>query len=69
MLKKAAAERWCRAVNNDGRFGRWTYQLCFGAAELKSDARFATLQLRQSHNAELDAQLSLLTSKHHAAAT
>jgi type III restriction enzyme len=22
-IKKAAAERWCSAVNNDGRYGRW----------------------------------------------
>ena len=35
MIKKAAAERWCRAVTNDGRFGTWSYQLCFGAQELK----------------------------------
>jgi type III restriction enzyme len=35
MLKKAAAERWCRAVTNDRQFGRWTYYLCFGAGELK----------------------------------
>jgi type III restriction enzyme len=35
MLKKAAAERWCRAVTNEGRFGRWTYHLCFGAEELR----------------------------------
>jgi type III restriction enzyme len=21
-IKNAAAERWCRAVNNDGRFGK-----------------------------------------------
>lgn len=34
MLKKAAAERWCRAVNNERRFGRWNYPLCFGATEL-----------------------------------
>lgn len=34
-LKKAAAERWCRAVTSDGRFGRWLYHLCFGAAELR----------------------------------
>ncbi|KFN49308.1 BPTD_3080 family restriction endonuclease [Arenimonas composti] len=27
-LKKAAAERWCRGVNNDGRFGTWSYHLC-----------------------------------------
>lgn len=35
-LKQAAAERWCRAVTNDGRFGRWGYRLCFGAGELKA---------------------------------
>lgn len=35
-LKKAAAERWCRAVNNDGRFGRWRYELCYGAHELQA---------------------------------
>ncbi len=34
-IKKAAAERWCRAVNNDGRYGKWAYRLCFGAEELK----------------------------------
>jgi type III restriction enzyme len=34
MLKKSAAERWCRAVTNDGRFGRWRYHLCFGVDEL-----------------------------------
>jgi type III restriction enzyme len=33
-IKKAAAERWCRAVSNDGRYGKWTYRLCFGADEL-----------------------------------
>jgi hypothetical protein len=35
-IKKAAAERWCQAVNNDGRYGKWDYRLCFGAEELKS---------------------------------
>jgi type III restriction enzyme len=34
-IKKAAAERWCRAVNNDGRYGKWDYRLCFGAQELR----------------------------------
>jgi type III restriction enzyme len=34
-IKKAAAERWCRAVTNDGQYGRWTYYLCFGAGEMK----------------------------------
>ena len=35
MIKKAAAERWCRAVTNDGRFGQWSYRLCFGASDLE----------------------------------
>jgi len=26
-IKAAAARRWCSAVNNDGRFGRWSYHL------------------------------------------
>jgi len=26
-IKAAAAQRWCNAVNNDGRFGRWSYHL------------------------------------------
>jgi type III restriction enzyme len=34
LLKKAAAERWCTAVTNDGRFGAWRYCLCFAAAEV-----------------------------------
>jgi type III restriction enzyme len=34
-IKQAAAKRWCRAVNNDGRFGSWDYRLCFGAEELR----------------------------------
>ena len=34
-IKKAAAERWCRAVTNDGRYGKWGYHLCFGAGELR----------------------------------
>jgi type III restriction enzyme len=33
-IKKAAAERWCRAVSNDGRYGKWAYELCFGVEEL-----------------------------------
>jgi type III restriction enzyme len=35
LIKKSEAERWCRAVNNDGRFGRWSYHLCFGPGELQ----------------------------------
>jgi type III restriction enzyme len=35
LIKKAAAERWCRAVTNDQQYGRWTYHLCFGAGEMK----------------------------------
>jgi type III restriction enzyme len=36
MKKKAAAERWCRAVTNSGQFGNWSYRLCFGALDLKA---------------------------------
>jgi type III restriction enzyme len=35
LVKKAAAERWCRAVTNEMRFGRWTYHLCFGKKALE----------------------------------
>ena len=35
LLKKAAAERWCRAVTNHGAFGKWIYALCFGSRELR----------------------------------
>jgi len=35
LIKKAAAERWCRAVTNDRRFGKWTYRLCFGSGDLR----------------------------------
>jgi len=44
MLKKAAAERWCRAVTNDGRFGVWSYGLCFGADELKQHLNSLTAE-------------------------
>ncbi|KQW46703.1 MULTISPECIES: BPTD_3080 family restriction endonuclease [unclassified Roseateles] len=33
-IKAAAAQRWCRAVNNDGRFGRWSYHLVMQPANL-----------------------------------
>jgi type III restriction enzyme len=33
-IKEAAAIRWCKAVNNDGRFGHWTYYLVWRADEL-----------------------------------
>jgi len=35
MIKKSAAERWCRAVTNDGKFGRWAYHICWGADDVK----------------------------------
>lgn len=45
-LKKAAAQRWCRAVNRAERFGSWTYYLCFGAEELRAtlDAHSTSVQ-------------------------
>jgi type III restriction enzyme len=33
-VKAAAAERWCSAVNNDGRFGRWHYHVVYDPAAL-----------------------------------
>jgi type III restriction enzyme len=33
--KRAVAERWCKAVNNDGRFGTWAYYQTRKPAELK----------------------------------
>lgn len=34
--KLAVAERWCKAVNNDGRFGTWAYYQTRNPGELKS---------------------------------
>jgi type III restriction enzyme len=34
-IKKAAAVRWCQAVNNDGRFGTWSYHLVWEMGELQ----------------------------------
>jgi type III restriction enzyme len=33
-IKAIAAKRWCAAVNNDGRFGRWSYYLVWEAGDL-----------------------------------
>jgi type III restriction enzyme len=33
-IKKAAAERWCRAVTNDGRFGTWSYSICWNVSDV-----------------------------------
>jgi len=33
-IKKAAAERWCKAVTNDGRFGPWAYAICWSANDI-----------------------------------
>lgn len=33
-IKAAAAHRWCSAVNNDGRFGKWSYYLVRDPADL-----------------------------------
>ena len=35
VLKEKAALRWCQAVNNDGRFGHWSYRLVWEAGELQ----------------------------------
>ena len=34
-IKAAAAQRWCAAVNNDGRFGHWTYHLVMHPGDLR----------------------------------
>lgn len=33
-IKAIAARRWCAAVNNDGRYGRWTYYLVWETGEI-----------------------------------
>ena len=33
-VKAAAAHRWCKAVNNEGRFGQWTYSIVRQPADL-----------------------------------
>jgi type III restriction enzyme len=33
-IKKAAGERWCKAVANDGRFGGWAYSICWGPNDI-----------------------------------
>jgi hypothetical protein len=35
-IKKAAGERWCKAVTNDGRFGNWAYIICWEANEIRT---------------------------------
>lgn len=44
MIKKAAAERWCRAVTNLRQYGIWSYRLCFGAGDLGKALGQAQLQ-------------------------
>lgn len=34
--KRAVASRWCKAVNNDGRFGVWAYYQTRKPSELRS---------------------------------
>lgn len=33
-VKRAAAERWCGAVNADGRYGQWTYRMVYKEGDL-----------------------------------
>jgi type III restriction enzyme len=33
-IKKAAAERWCKAVTNVGYFGSWAYHICWRASDI-----------------------------------
>ena len=39
--KRSAAERWVRAVNHDGRFGRWSYALLQDRARIADEIRTA----------------------------
>lgn len=32
-VKKAAAKRWCAAVNADGKFGRWHFEMVRNPAD------------------------------------
>lgn len=33
-VKQAAAERWCAAVNADGRWGKWTYRVAWSPGDV-----------------------------------
>ena len=33
--KSAAAETWCKAVNNEGCYGEWAYEICQRTAEIR----------------------------------
>lgn len=59
-VKAAAAHRWCNAVNNDGRFGRWSYHLVKQPPDLMKllDERMRTGE-RVSVRAALDVQARL----------
>ena len=33
-IKKAACERWCKAVTNEGDYGIWSYKICWAVNDL-----------------------------------
>ena len=41
-VKRAAAERWVRAVNSDGQWGVWHYSLIYQPADLPGHLRGLT---------------------------
>jgi hypothetical protein len=47
-VKRAAAERWCRAVSADGRFGTWRYFLAFNPGDVPYPAERGPAPERRS---------------------
>lgn len=44
--KSAAAETWCKAVNNEGRHGEWAYEICTRTQEIRPKLmRHATAEI------------------------
>jgi type III restriction enzyme len=44
-IKQAAAERWVKAVNNEGSFGLWAYCLVSNPSEVKTAVGTAAKEL------------------------
>ena len=43
QAKLAATEKWVRAVNNAGRYGRWAHEICYATKDLRAQlAKHAT---------------------------
>ncbi len=41
-VKLSAAERWCQAVNADGRYGAWMYRIAYGEGDVAEYLMSAT---------------------------